>query len=128
MTKPLLSRVSGLPKYLNPVLRPIARRAPPMAVIHHQGRTSGKPFDTPVQAFRTKTGFIVGLAYHSNPNWAQNILAADGGEMSRGGHRYTLTQPRKRGAEARNDLPAAIGFTMRKLRIDDFLEFDATRI
>ncbi|MET8099800.1 hypothetical protein ABZV29_25550 [Streptomyces sp. NPDC005236] len=77
---------------------------------------------------RTKTGFIVGLAYNANANWALNILAADGGEISRGGRRYTLSQPRKRGAEARADLPEPIGFTMRKLGIDAFLEFDATRI
>jgi deazaflavin-dependent oxidoreductase (nitroreductase family) len=99
-----------------------------MAVLHHRGRKSGKQFHTPVQAFRTKTGFIVGLAYSSNANWAMNLLAADGGEMSRGGRRYALTQPRKRGVEARDDLPPVIAFTMRKLGIEDFLEFNAARI
>ncbi|WP_158715998.1 nitroreductase family deazaflavin-dependent oxidoreductase [Streptomyces sp. NRRL B-24720] len=125
---PVLSRFSGLPKYLNPVLRPLARWVPPLAVLHHRGRRSGTWFDTPVQAFRTKTGFIVGLAYNANANWALNLLAGDGGEISRRGRRYTVSRPRKRGAEARADLPAPIGFTMRKLGIDDFLEFDATRI
>jgi deazaflavin-dependent oxidoreductase (nitroreductase family) len=98
-----------------------------MAVIHHRGRMSGKPFDTPVQAFRTKDGFIVGLAYDSNSNWALNLLAADGGEMSRGGRRYVVSNPHRRSAEARDDLPSAIAFTMRKLDIDDFREFEATR-
>lgn len=125
---PFLSRFSGLPKYLNPVLRPLGRWVPPLAVLHHRGRRSGKPFDTPVQAFRTKSGFIVGLAYTANANWAQNILAADGGEISRGGRRYAISRPHRRGAEARADLPTPIGFMMRKLDIDDFLEFDATRI
>jgi hypothetical protein len=125
---PVLSRVSGLPRYLNPLLRPIAVWAPPLAVIHHQGRKSGKRFDTPVQAFRTNNGFIVGLAYDTNANRALNLLAADGGELSRGGRRYALTQPRRRGPEARDDLPAIIAFAMRKLEIDQFLEFDATRI
>ncbi|MFD7874878.1 nitroreductase family deazaflavin-dependent oxidoreductase [Streptomyces sp. NPDC059766] len=125
---PFLSRFSSLPKYLNPVLRPLGRWVPPLAVLHHRGRRSGTPFDTPVQAFRTKSGFIVGLAYNANANWAQNILAAGGGEISRGGRRYTISRPRKRGPEARADLPAPIGFVMRKLDIDTFLEFDATRI
>ncbi|MFF5279529.1 hypothetical protein [Streptomyces sp. NPDC000133] len=97
-------------------------------MLHHRGRRSGTSFDTPVQGFRTKTGFIVGLAYNANANWALNLLAGDGGEISRRGRRYTISRPRKRGAEARADLPAPIGFTMRKLGIDDFLEFDATRI
>ncbi|ROQ69085.1 deazaflavin-dependent oxidoreductase (nitroreductase family) [Streptomyces sp. 840.1] len=124
---PFLSRFSGLPKYLNPVLRPLARFVPPMAVLHHRGRRSGRPFDTPVQAFRTRTGFIVGLAYTPDANWARNILAAGGGQISRGGRRYTIGRPRRRGPEARADLPAPVGLMMRKLGIDDFLEFDATR-
>jgi deazaflavin-dependent oxidoreductase (nitroreductase family) len=122
----VLSRFPGLPKYLNPVLRPLARWMPPLAVLHHQGRKSGKSFETPVQAFRTKNGFIVGLAYSSNANWAQNILAAGSGEISRGGRRYVLSAPRERGSEARDDLPAPIGFMMSKLGINDFLECDAT--
>ncbi|MCX5395695.1 nitroreductase family deazaflavin-dependent oxidoreductase [Streptomyces sp. NBC_00102] len=125
---PVLSRFSKLPKYFNPVLRPLARWVPPLAVLHHRGRRSGTPFDTPVQAFRTGTGFIVGLAYHSNANWALNILAAGGGTISRGGRRYTISRPRRRGPEARADLAPAVGFVMGKLDIDDFLEFDATRI
>lgn len=124
---PVLSRFSGLPKYLNPVLRPLARWMPPLAVLHHRGRRSGTPFDTPVQAFRTRTGFVVGLAYTPDANWAKNILALDGGQISRGGRCYTISRPRRRGPEARADLPAPVGFMMRKLGIDDFLEFDATR-
>ncbi len=124
---PVLSRFSGLPKHLNPVMRPLARWAPPLAVLHHRGRRSGKPYDTPVQAFRTRTGFIVGLAYDPNSSWALNILAAEGGEMTRGGHHYILSRPRRRGAEARAELPAPIAFTMRRFGIDDYLEFDATR-
>lgn len=123
---PVLSRFPSLPKYLNPVLRPLAKWLPPLAVLHHRGRKSGKSFETPVQAFRTRSGgFIVGLAYDANANWAQNILAAGGGEISYCGRRYALTAPRKRGAEARANLSAPIGLMMRKLGIDDFLECDA---
>jgi deazaflavin-dependent oxidoreductase (nitroreductase family) len=124
---PVLSRFPGLPRYLNHVLRPLARWIPPLAVLHHHGRRSGKPFETPVQAFRTDTGFIIGLAYNPNANWALNLLAAGGGDISRGGHRYTLSQPRRRGVEARDDLPAPISHLMRKLGIEEFIECDATR-
>ncbi|MGW2280375.1 nitroreductase family deazaflavin-dependent oxidoreductase [Streptomyces sp. NPDC001770] len=125
---PVLTRFSRFPKYFNPVLRPLARRVPPLAVLHHRGRRSGTPFDTPVQAFRSGTGFIVGLAYTPNADWALNILAAQGGVISRGGHRYTISRPRRRGPEARADLAPSVGFVMRKLDIDDFLAFDATRV
>lgn len=120
----VLSRFPGLPKRLSPVLRPLAGWVPPLAVLHHRGRRSGNAFDTPVQAFRTDTGFIIGLAYNANANWALNILAAGGGEISRGGRRYVLTNPRRRGSEARTDLPAPIGVMMERLGIEEFLECD----
>ncbi|MFD6531781.1 hypothetical protein [Streptomyces sp. NPDC060184] len=125
---PVLTRFSRFPKYLNPVLRPLARRVPPLAVLHHRGRRSGTPFDMPVQAFRTGTGFIVGLAYDADADWALNIVAAQGGAISRGGRRYRISRPRRRGPEARADLARSVGFVMRKLDVDDFLAFDATRI
>jgi deazaflavin-dependent oxidoreductase (nitroreductase family) len=123
----VLSRFPGLPRHLKPVLRPLARWMPPLAVVHHQGRRSGKAFETPVQAFRTDTGFIIGLSYTNHANWALNLLAASGGEISRGGHRYTLSQPRRRGADARDNLPAPISYVMRTLGIDEFIQCDATR-
>ena len=119
-----LSRMSGLPKFLNPKIMATARRLPPLAVLHHRGRTSGRPYDTPVQAYRTKNGILVGLAYDSNAQWALNLLAAGTGEMTRSGRTYTLTRPRRRGPEARQDLPAAVAFMMRTLDIAEFMEFD----
>lgn len=123
-----LSRHTALPRYLNPVLRPVAGWLPPLAVLHHRGRRSGTPYATPVQAFRVETGFIVGLAYNPDANWARNILAAGGGEILRSGRRYEISNPRKRGAEAIADLPAPIALLMRRLRVEDFLEFDTTRL
>ena len=37
----VLSRFPALPRYLNPVLRPLASWIPPLAVLYHQGRTDG---------------------------------------------------------------------------------------
>lgn len=121
-----LSRLSGLPKFLNPKIMATARRVPPLAVLHHRGRTSGRAYDTPVQAYRTKNGVLVGLAYDSNSQWALNLLAAGTGEMTQSGREYTLTRPRRRGPEARKDLPAPVALTMRALGIADFMEFDAS--
>jgi deazaflavin-dependent oxidoreductase (nitroreductase family) len=98
---------------------------PPLAVLHHKGRRSGQSYDTPVQAFRTKTGFIVGLAYTSQANWALNILSAGHGEITRAGHRHAISNPRRRGPEAREDLPAPVALMMRAIGVDEFIEFDA---
>lgn len=121
----VLGHMPGLPRVLNPKIKRLARRLPPLAVLHHTGRKSGRTFETPVQAYRTPTGFIVGLAYGSDAQWAKNLLAAHTGEITRAGHRYTLTTPRRRGPEALNDLPRPVALMMRLLRIDSFMDFDA---
>jgi deazaflavin-dependent oxidoreductase (nitroreductase family) len=118
-------RLQGLPRRLNPILTPIARHVPPLAVLHHRGRKSGKAYDTPVQAFRTPQGFVVGLAYNRDASWVLNLLAAGGGEMTRLGRRYTLTAPRRAGVEALSLLPSWASFVTRRLDVKDFLAFDA---
>jgi deazaflavin-dependent oxidoreductase (nitroreductase family) len=105
---------------------PVTRRLPPAAVLHHQGRRTGRCYDTPVQAYHTPDGWVVGLAYDHNAPFVLNPLAAGGGEMTRAGRRYRITQPRRVGREARELLPALASLQMRLVGIDDFLQFDAT--
>ena len=111
---------------LNPLVEPLASRAPTTAVLHHRGRRTGRSYNTPVRAFHTSLGYVVPLAYSRNAAWALNLLAAGGGEMTRGGRRYQLTQLRRAGSEARELLPAPVSLMMCALRINDFLQFEAT--
>lgn len=120
----VLGRLPSLPRYLNPVLTPVARRLPPLAVIHHRGRHSGREYDTPVQAYPTRDGVLVGLAYTRNAQWARNVLAAGTATMTRGGRTSTISNPRRRGPEALSDLPGPVALMMRSLDIRDFVEFD----
>ena len=115
-------------RLMNPLAMPLMRRLPPFAVLHHRGRRSGRSYDTPVQALRTNDGWVVALAYDHNSAWALNLLAAGGGEMTRAGNRYRITQPRRAGREALELLPALASLQMRLVGIDEFLEFDATRL
>jgi deazaflavin-dependent oxidoreductase (nitroreductase family) len=119
-------RMAALPRLLNPLGMPLARRLPPLAVLHHRGRRTGRSYDTPVQAYRTPNGWVVGLAYDRNAPFALNLLAAGGGEMTRAGRRYRITQPRRVGHEARELLPAWASLQMRAVGIEDYLQFDAT--
>jgi hypothetical protein len=79
-----------------------------------------------VQAYHTPDGRVVGLAYDRNASFALNLLAAGGGDMTRAGRRYRITQLRRVGREARELLPAWACLQMRVVGIDDFLQFDAT--
>jgi len=119
-------RMAALSRLLNPLAMPLTRRLPPLAVLHHRGRRTGRSYDTPVQAYRTRDRWVVGLAYDHNAPFALNLMAAGGGEMTRAGRRYRITQPRRVGREARELLPAWASLQMRLVGIDDFLQFDAT--
>src|SRR5271169_3065630 len=62
-------------KYLNPLIRPLARYLPTFAIVKHRGRTSGKEYQTVVNAFRKGNVLAIGLA-HGKTNWVKNVLAA----------------------------------------------------
>ena len=119
-------RLATVSNHLSPLMGPFVSRAPTGAVLHHRGRRTGRSYHTPVRAFRTPDGYVVPLAYSRDAAWALNLLAAGGGEMTRFGRRYQLTQVRRAGPEARELLPAWASLMMRPLRIDDFLQFDTT--
>jgi deazaflavin-dependent oxidoreductase (nitroreductase family) len=119
-------QLAAVPRLLNPFVLPLTRQLPPFAVLHHKGRRSGRSYDTPVQAYATPEGWLVGLTYDYNSPFALNLLAAGGGEMTRAGRRYRISKPRRVGREALKTLPALAALQMRVVGIDEFLQFDAT--
>ncbi len=119
-------QMATLSRLLNPLNMPLARRLPPLAVLQHRGRRTGRSYDTPVQAYHTPDGWVVGLAYDHNSAWVLNLLAAGGGEMTRAGRRYRITQPRRVGREVYEHIPVWAALQMRVVGIDEFLQFDAT--
>jgi len=67
-------------KYMNPMVRPLARYLPTFAVIRHRGRTSGKDYETVVTAHRSG-GVVAVLLMHGKTNWVKNVLAAGGADV-----------------------------------------------
>ena len=122
---PLPRPLRVLPRYLNPILRPIAGYLPPLAVLHHVGRKSGLSYDTPVQGYPTSDGFIAAYAYSENPAWAQNLVASGKGQMTRGGKHYTISNPRRLGDEGLQLLPKPVASMMRSIGVHNYLQFDA---
>ena len=80
--------------FTNPVMGTFAWLVPPLAVIHHRGRKSGRSYRTPVVAFRSAAGFVVPMTYGRDVDWARNIVRADGCTIERLGNRYALQNPR----------------------------------
>jgi deazaflavin-dependent oxidoreductase (nitroreductase family) len=93
----------------NPVMGTFAWLVPPLAVVHHRGRKSGRPYRTPVVAFRSAAGFVVPMTYGRDVDWARNIVRAHECTLERLGKSYAMKNPRivnLKAAERR--LPAAL--------------------
>jgi deazaflavin-dependent oxidoreductase (nitroreductase family) len=102
----------------NPLLGTIAWVLPPLALLHHRGRRSGRPYRTPVVAFRTAGGFVIPMTYGRDVDWARNMVRAGGGEIERLGRRTRIRRPRIVGiAQAEMELPAG---TRSFFRLVDF--------
>ena len=82
-------------KYINPMIRPIARYMPGVAVIKHRGRKSGTVYETVVSAYRQDKVLAILLA-HGKTNWVKNVLAAGEADIHvarQGRHRDTRRFP-----------------------------------
>jgi deazaflavin-dependent oxidoreductase (nitroreductase family) len=111
--------------FTNPLLRTVAWVVPPLAVIHHVGRKSGRPYRTPVVAFRTAGGFVIPMTYGRDVDWARNMLKARGCELERMGRRYALTNPRILGGKAAySHLPSGVRTALRSADLPGYVLLD----
>jgi len=78
----------------NPIMGTFAWLVPPLAVVHHVGRKSGRHYRSPVVAFRSASGFVIPMTYGRDVDWARNIVRAHGCEIVHMGQRFRLRNPR----------------------------------
>jgi deazaflavin-dependent oxidoreductase (nitroreductase family) len=71
----------------------VAGHLPGFAIVSHVGRKSGRPYRTPVNAFRTDGGYIIALTYGAQSDWVKNVLAAGSCELQTRGRRVLLFDP-----------------------------------
>jgi deazaflavin-dependent oxidoreductase (nitroreductase family) len=74
----------------NPLVRTFAGRLPPLALVVHRGRRSGREYHTPVLAFPGGDGYVITLPYGAERDWVRNVLAAGGCRLVRRGHASPL--------------------------------------
>jgi deazaflavin-dependent oxidoreductase (nitroreductase family) len=75
---PLVHRLQV--KYVNPVVKKVARFLPSFAVIEHRGRKSGSDYKTVVNAHRKGSTLAIILG-HGKADWVKNVLAAGEADM-----------------------------------------------
>jgi deazaflavin-dependent oxidoreductase (nitroreductase family) len=95
--------------FTNPLMGTFAWLVPPLAMVHHVGRKSGRPYRSPVVAFRSATGFVIPMTYGRDVDWARNIASAHGCDVVQMGKHTTLCNPRIVGFKAAEPhLPAIV--------------------
>ena len=108
-------------KYMNPAIKRIARFLPSFAVVKHRGRTSGKEYETVVNAYRKGPVLAIMLA-HGKTNWVKNVLAAGEADMHLSGRDVHVTNPRVLPAGTDDDtLPQIVRTGARRMGVGVFV-------
>ena len=115
-----LARVNS--HFTNPLLGPLARRAPGMGVIVHVGRKTQRQYRTPVVVFRRDNRLIIALTYGRNSEWVQNVLTRNGCYLETRNRKLRLCEPRVFHDQQRRKMPAFVGFFLGLLNVSDFIE------
>jgi deazaflavin-dependent oxidoreductase (nitroreductase family) len=116
-------------KVANPVMRKIAGSFGPFAIVRHRGRRTGRDYATPVLAFGTEDGLLVGVLYGTSSDWVRNVLAGDRAEVKWHSQSHAYDQPRLISSEeALPTVAAVIRGPFRLLGVRNFVRFTASSL
>ncbi|MFA9566435.1 MAG: nitroreductase family deazaflavin-dependent oxidoreductase [Acidimicrobiales bacterium] len=73
------------------------------SIIRHSGRTTGRAYETPIQAVTTDEGFLIGLPYGGQADWLKNVFAAGTATLVTEGQTHAVDQPKLIPIEAAAD-------------------------
>lgn len=112
-------------RFTNRILGLIPRRVSPFVVVHHSGRSSGKPYATLAAAFATTDGFVLPPTYGPEADWVRNVLSSRSFTLDRRGTAYPLDNARLiPRTEAWPHLPPPVRLAMRLMRIEWYVRAD----
>ncbi len=106
----------------NPLVRLFAARVPPLIMLEHRGRRSGRRYRTPLMGFFAGDELIIALTYGLGTEWMKNLEAAAGGEVVSRGRRLTVGAPMVgHGIAKAPGIPWPIRTFLGLVKIDDYL-------
>jgi deazaflavin-dependent oxidoreductase (nitroreductase family) len=108
--------------FTNKITILFAARLPGFGIIRNVGRKSGKVYRTPVNVFRTPTGFRVALTYGRDSGWVKNVLAAGGCELETRGASFPLSDPVLVHDPSRRSFPLIVRTVLGLIDANDSLE------
>ena len=91
-------------RYTNKVSRRVAGWLPGFGIVIHRGRRSGRTYETPVNVFRSKGGFVFALTY-GRADWVQNVMAAGSAQLRSRRKVHEIANPTIVAAPRHPDLP-----------------------
>jgi deazaflavin-dependent oxidoreductase (nitroreductase family) len=80
-------------RYVNPALRPLARKLPAFGVVTCPGRKTGRIYRTPINVFRRGEAFYFFLTYGSDAQWVKNVIAAGSCSLETRDRAVQLVEP-----------------------------------
>ncbi|MFI9485836.1 nitroreductase family deazaflavin-dependent oxidoreductase [Promicromonospora sp. NPDC052451] len=116
--------VRGFNRRLNNprALRRAGRPGAELSVLRHVGRSSGKPYETPIGVYPLEEGYLVNLSYGQETDWLRNIRAAGTAELVVDGQSHQVSAARVIGlTEATPHLFPRHTFLVRLLGVTEFL-------
>jgi deazaflavin-dependent oxidoreductase (nitroreductase family) len=102
-------------RYLNPFVRPVARKLPGFAIVTHRGRKSGRLYSTPVNVFRRGDEYFFFLTYGSDSQWVKNTLASGSCSIETRGRVVELVEPELVTDPELRPAPPVVRFLERRL-------------
>ncbi len=108
-------------RFWNPVVLRVAGHLPWFAIVRHVGRTSGRVYRTPVNAFRTDGGYIIALTYGPESDWVKNVLAAGSCELLTRGRRVRLHDPRIETDPSKSWAPLPVRLALSLFRASQYM-------
>ena len=119
-----------VPKFMAKVNRrifnPMELRKGERPVLIHEGRSSGRRFETPLDAHPVEGGYVFFVLYGPDTDWVRNILHAGGAELRLPTGTTNLTNPQLLSRdEVQPVLPDGVDLPPGFLKVDHFLRLDA---
>jgi deazaflavin-dependent oxidoreductase (nitroreductase family) len=105
----------------NHVTAPFAGHLPGFAVVVHRGRSSGRTYRTPVNAFRHGDDYVFVMTYGRDVDWVRNVEAAGTCDIETRGRTVHLVEPRRVTDATRGLVPRAVRPILRSIDVDEFM-------
>jgi deazaflavin-dependent oxidoreductase (nitroreductase family) len=119
------TRIRYLRPFTTRVINPVTRRfvgwLPGFGILVYRGRSSGRTYRTPINAFRHDDTYVFALTYGRDVQWVKNVLAAGECELVVRGRTVRLVEPEVLSDPTRALMPLPVRLMLGVMGVNDFV-------